>query len=238
MLGLAPCDTWSTSSPTSRRRRAGARSWTGTSPAEILQGFEATVDWPGSFFYRELIELYPDAKVLLSVRSGGPVGPEHARHHLGRHLRGHHDPAPVRCATHGRSSVGRLHHPDVRDVASQRPDRAAPIRRPRRWPSPWSATTRRSRTRSPRSDCSLVARGRLGADVRVPRTARPGRGLPAGQRQRPVRRSHHRRRDRCHSAPPSGGRHRSPEPPRARARARRPRPAVPSSTTSVREVLR
>ena len=28
------------------------------------------MDWPGSFFYRELIELYPDAKVLLSVRSG------------------------------------------------------------------------------------------------------------------------------------------------------------------------
>jgi hypothetical protein len=35
---------------------------------EILDGFPATVDWPGSFFYRDLIELYPDAKVLLSVR--------------------------------------------------------------------------------------------------------------------------------------------------------------------------
>jgi Sulfotransferase domain len=30
---------------------------------------QATVDWPGSFFWRELIEAYPDAKVLLSVRS-------------------------------------------------------------------------------------------------------------------------------------------------------------------------
>jgi hypothetical protein len=39
------------------------------SPAEIFEGFEATVDWPGSFFYRELVDLYPDAKVLLSVRS-------------------------------------------------------------------------------------------------------------------------------------------------------------------------
>ena len=40
----------------------------GVSPTEIFGGFEATVDWPGSFFYRDLIELYPEAKVLLSVR--------------------------------------------------------------------------------------------------------------------------------------------------------------------------
>jgi hypothetical protein len=35
---------------------------------DVLDGFQATVDWPGSFFYRDLIDLYPDAKVLLSVR--------------------------------------------------------------------------------------------------------------------------------------------------------------------------
>ena len=35
---------------------------------EIFEGFPATVDWPGSFFYRELIDLYPEAKVVLSVR--------------------------------------------------------------------------------------------------------------------------------------------------------------------------
>jgi hypothetical protein len=37
---------------------------------ELFDGFEAMVDWPGSFFWRELIEVYPDAKVLLSVREG------------------------------------------------------------------------------------------------------------------------------------------------------------------------
>jgi hypothetical protein len=37
---------------------------------EIFDGFEATVDWPGSFFYQELMEVYPDAKVLLSTRDG------------------------------------------------------------------------------------------------------------------------------------------------------------------------
>ncbi len=35
---------------------------------EFFSGFVATVDWPGSYFYRELAEIYPDAKVLLSVR--------------------------------------------------------------------------------------------------------------------------------------------------------------------------
>ena len=35
---------------------------------EIFGGYQATVDWPGGFFYRELAERYPDAKVLLSVR--------------------------------------------------------------------------------------------------------------------------------------------------------------------------
>ena len=31
-------------------------------------GYRATVDWPGCAFYKELMEIYPDAKVLLSVR--------------------------------------------------------------------------------------------------------------------------------------------------------------------------
>jgi hypothetical protein len=36
--------------------------------AKTLDGFESTVDWPGGYFYKELLELYPDAKVLHSVR--------------------------------------------------------------------------------------------------------------------------------------------------------------------------
>ena len=35
---------------------------------QTLGGFQSTVDWPGGFFYRELMEAYPDAKVMLSVR--------------------------------------------------------------------------------------------------------------------------------------------------------------------------
>jgi Sulfotransferase domain len=37
-------------------------------PATILDGYRSTVDWPGGYFYRQLLEAYPAAKVLLSVR--------------------------------------------------------------------------------------------------------------------------------------------------------------------------
>jgi hypothetical protein len=37
---------------------------------EILKDHVATVDWPGSFFYAEMLDLYPEAKVILSVRDG------------------------------------------------------------------------------------------------------------------------------------------------------------------------
>lgn len=40
------------------------------SAAELLEGYEAMVDWPGSYYYRELIDAFPNAKVLLSVRDG------------------------------------------------------------------------------------------------------------------------------------------------------------------------
>ncbi len=35
----------------------------------IFGDSQSTVDWPGSFFYKELIDTYPDAKVLLSTRN-------------------------------------------------------------------------------------------------------------------------------------------------------------------------
>ena len=35
---------------------------------KIFKGYQATVDWPGCVFYKELMEQYPEAKVLLSVR--------------------------------------------------------------------------------------------------------------------------------------------------------------------------
>ena len=34
----------------------------------LLGGYEAAVDWPACTFYEELLQRYPDARVLLSVR--------------------------------------------------------------------------------------------------------------------------------------------------------------------------
>jgi Sulfotransferase domain len=51
--------------PLWRRALNGDAAWD-----EIFEGFAATVDWPGSFFYRELMDTHPEAKVLLSVRDG------------------------------------------------------------------------------------------------------------------------------------------------------------------------
>jgi hypothetical protein len=48
-----------------RRAYNGEQPWD-----EVFDGFEATVDWPAAFHWRELMEYYPDAKVLLSVRDG------------------------------------------------------------------------------------------------------------------------------------------------------------------------
>lgn len=44
-------------------RRGAAVDWDG-----FLGKYDATVDWPACTFYEELMEKYPDAKVLLSVR--------------------------------------------------------------------------------------------------------------------------------------------------------------------------
>lgn len=35
---------------------------------EILDGWESTVDWPGCSFWEDMVETWPDAPVLLSVR--------------------------------------------------------------------------------------------------------------------------------------------------------------------------
>lgn len=35
---------------------------------ELFAGYRSTVDWPGCAFYEELMERYPDAKVLLTMR--------------------------------------------------------------------------------------------------------------------------------------------------------------------------
>jgi hypothetical protein len=34
----------------------------------LLSGYSATVDWPGTYFWRELINIYPEVRVILTIR--------------------------------------------------------------------------------------------------------------------------------------------------------------------------
>jgi hypothetical protein len=71
MLGFRPCYHMVNVladldlAPNWRRAMDGDADWD-----DVFGDHQATVDWPGSFHYRELIEVYPEAKVLLSVRDG------------------------------------------------------------------------------------------------------------------------------------------------------------------------
>jgi hypothetical protein len=53
-----------TSIPQWRKALEGDGDWDA-----LFAGKESIVDWPGSYHWRELMDVYPDAKVLLSVRS-------------------------------------------------------------------------------------------------------------------------------------------------------------------------
>ncbi|MDX2426933.1 MAG: sulfotransferase [Cycloclasticus sp.] len=51
-----------------------AETWTGLAKGEdpdwptLFNGYRALVDWPCAYFWRELVDYYPQAKVLLTVR--------------------------------------------------------------------------------------------------------------------------------------------------------------------------
>jgi Sulfotransferase domain len=68
-LGLGPCYHWVNLIADLDQVELWHRALDGE-PAweEIFAGHDSTVDWPGGYFYRELADAYPEAKVLLSVR--------------------------------------------------------------------------------------------------------------------------------------------------------------------------
>src|SRR5215208_5262930 len=69
MLGVGPCYHMVNVLGDLDQARYWKRALDGEGPwDEVFDGFQSTVDWPGGYFYEELIEKYPDAKVLLSVR--------------------------------------------------------------------------------------------------------------------------------------------------------------------------
>jgi len=69
ILGLAPCYHMVNVLGDLDQARGWRAAFEGDPDWPALFGqHQATVDWPGSYFYRELLDAYPDAKVLLSVR--------------------------------------------------------------------------------------------------------------------------------------------------------------------------
>jgi hypothetical protein len=68
-LGLGPCYHWVNVIADLDQVELWDRAMDGEAPWEqVFAGHTCTVDWPGGYFYRELTDAYPEAKVLLSVR--------------------------------------------------------------------------------------------------------------------------------------------------------------------------
>jgi Sulfotransferase domain len=69
LLGVGPCYHWVDVLADLDRVEAWDKAMDGdVSWPEIFGASRSTADWPGGYFWRELMEAYPDAKVLLSVR--------------------------------------------------------------------------------------------------------------------------------------------------------------------------
>ncbi|WP_017594459.1 sulfotransferase family protein [Nocardiopsis potens] len=72
LLGLGPChhmfDVLGTPALAERWAEAHASPGPGTDWEHLLQGWRSGVDWPVSFFWRELAEAYPEARFVLTVR--------------------------------------------------------------------------------------------------------------------------------------------------------------------------
>ena len=69
MLGVGPCYHWVDVLADLDRVEMWDKAMDGdVSWPDVFGESQSTVDWPGGYFWRELMEAYPDAKVLLSVR--------------------------------------------------------------------------------------------------------------------------------------------------------------------------
>src|SRR4029077_19584647 len=69
MLGLGPCYHMVDVLADLEQAALWERALDGEGPwEEVFAGYDSTVDSPGGYFSRELIDVYPEAKVLLRVR--------------------------------------------------------------------------------------------------------------------------------------------------------------------------
>ncbi|MDH3695536.1 MAG: sulfotransferase family protein [Gammaproteobacteria bacterium] len=71
LLGFGPCHHMGEvlSSPEQKELWRSVASGMKPNWDVLLAGYHSTVDWPAAYFWRELSEYYPDAKILLTTRS-------------------------------------------------------------------------------------------------------------------------------------------------------------------------
>lgn len=71
ILGFGPCHHMLEVNGSAEQKRLWRAHVRGDSPGwdQLFAGYNACVDWPSAHYWRELIQVYPDAKVLLTYRS-------------------------------------------------------------------------------------------------------------------------------------------------------------------------
>lgn len=70
-LGFGPCHHMKEVLPSYEKRLAWTEVAHGATPDwdALFEGYRSAVDWPSAYYWRETAAFYPDAKVLLTVRS-------------------------------------------------------------------------------------------------------------------------------------------------------------------------
>ena len=70
MLGFGPCYHMYEVAPSPERMATWCDIADGAVPDwnRVFDGYKATVDWPAAYFWRDLAQHYPDAKILLTLR--------------------------------------------------------------------------------------------------------------------------------------------------------------------------
>ncbi len=71
LLGFGPCHHMSevNGDPEQKRLWRALAAGTRVSWEELFAGYRSCIDWPSAHYWRELIDVYPDAKVVLTYRS-------------------------------------------------------------------------------------------------------------------------------------------------------------------------
>ncbi len=71
MLGLGPCHHMREVNAHPEQKRLWRALAKGEQPSwnELFRGYRSAVDWPSAYYWRELLEVYPKAKVILTYRS-------------------------------------------------------------------------------------------------------------------------------------------------------------------------